>query len=107
MLRPRLLLVVSFEPTSHRRGKEHQELLAARTAARTDHPTFPPPDEATRHAAALDATMAAMEWPTEADEAEAGDESSRCSRGAELPITPSPGEGWRQFPPLQTPPRRA
>ena len=50
--------------------------------------------------------MATVEdWPSpESDEAE---DESGCSRGVELPITPSPGEGWRQFPPLQTPPRRA
>lgn len=42
----------------------HRSMLLARTRARIAHPTFPPACEPARQAAAVDATLSAMEWPT-------------------------------------------
>ncbi len=91
------------EPSAEPRAEPSAEPSAEAYAANYAETAAAPPERADGIA------MATVEdWPSpESDEAEAEDESSHCSRGAELPITPSPGEGWRQFPPLQTPPRRA
>jgi hypothetical protein len=71
MVRPELLLMVSFEPprssgavaTTDSCEGDHRDMLLARARSRTCHPTFPPAREPERQAAALDATIAAMEWP--------------------------------------------
>ena len=47
----------------------HREALLARTRRRVGHPTFPMSDQPERQSAAVDATLAAMEWPTEELEA--------------------------------------
>ena len=77
-----LVLLISFKPTA--RGgvdegsasgavggscgasveEHHRALLLERTRSRQCHPTFPPSSAPERQTAALDATIAAMEWPT-------------------------------------------
>ena len=66
---------------------EQRDRLLARTAARGSHPTFPAAHEAERQAAAVDATMRAMEWPTEeeAEEAEEEDEEDEEGGGGAAP----------------------
>jgi hypothetical protein len=77
MVRPELLLLVSFEPElgadatasdgctqSWRQAHaQYRQVLLTRAMARVAHPTFPPACEPGRQVAALDATLAAMEWP--------------------------------------------
>lgn len=73
-----VVVVVSFEPQGSLDGNEYRTRLRERTAARCGHPTFPLPHEVTRHDAALDATIRAMQWP-------ASMPSSTAQSGEELP----------------------
>lgn len=59
--------LVACAPTLTR----HREVLLARTRRRVGHPTFPRSGQPERQAAAVDATLAAMEWPVEELEAKA------------------------------------
>ena len=46
-------------------SERHRAVLLARAQRRSSaHPTFPPSSEPSKQAAAIDATIAAMEWPT-------------------------------------------